>query len=94
MLTVHSITITGDGSPHPISATLLQAKWVQVLADPGNGAVVFIGGPEVSSINGFPVTAGAAEMLPPIAELMNVYDLTQIHYWASSGSKLYVLYGV
>lgn len=88
--------VAGYTSPNP-----LQAKWVQV-ATVGNAANVNIGGAEVISPTVSPATAGtgfpippgiSGQMLPPVAEHQNFYDLSNIFAGIAVGDTLYVLYG-
>jgi hypothetical protein len=80
----------------------LQAKFVQVITPPGNVASVNIGGSEVAAPTTSPATAGtgfpippgyAGQMLPPIADLVEWYDLSAIYVGIAAGDVLYVLYG-
>jgi hypothetical protein len=88
--------ISGYVSPNP-----LQAKWVQV-ATIGNAANVNIGGNEVvaptvspaTAGTGFPIPPGiSGQLLPPVAEHMNFYDLSDIYAGIATGDALYILYG-
>ena len=94
MINPRSITITGTNAVVPLSATALTAKWVQVVTPAANGASVFIGGPEVAAGVGFEIPKGwAGQLFPPISELLELYDLSQINVYISTGDKLDVLYG-
>lgn len=90
---LHSLTLTGTGAVVPLSATKLLAKFVQVVTG-ANSANVLIGGNEVTSSVGFTIPANfAGQMLPPIAELSEYYDLSAINAYIASGDVLYLLYG-
>lgn len=86
--------ITGNGAAHPLVAAtdLSQAKWVKFKADTGNSAVIRIGGSEVSSTRGFPLTHGDIVTFEAIAERTNFYTLADIYYYAGNSDKLYVEY--
>lgn len=87
--------ITGDGAAHALSATSpFYAKWVQIVTPNSNSASIRIGGVNTSSSRGLPIPSGWAGMLlPPVAEISEFYDLSQIYYYAAANDKLYVLYG-
>ncbi len=101
MMTVRSLpgnaaSFVGDGTTHPISATTLLVKWVQIVTASGNAFSVLIGGPEVTSSIGFPIPTGwAGQLLPDLAGYPSPepYDLSKINYNAGVGDKFYILYG-
>jgi len=94
MINPRSITITGASAVVPLSATALTAKWVQVVTPGNNSNSVFIGGPEVAANVGFEIPKGwAGQLFPPISELLELYDLSQIKAYISTGDRLDVLYG-
>jgi len=56
---------------------------------------VLIGGAEVSSTVGTPIPIGwSGQILPPIAELTDSYNLSQVNAYGANGDVLYILYGV
>lgn len=85
--------ITGDGSAHRLSTTSIGARWVQIVALSGNGAVVRIGDSNVGSSRGTPIAAGGGFMLPTPNGGFPSYDLSTIYYYAANGDKLAVTYG-
>lgn len=92
---VFSLHLVGDGAAHPISDGTgpNAAKFVQTILPSDNSAAARLGGSEVSSTVGAPIPAGAAQMLPPIAELMDFYDLTAVYYYLGSGDTMDLLCG-
>ncbi len=91
---LHSLTITVTGNVVPLSATRLAAKFVQAVTAAANSANVLIGGNEVTSSVGFPLPPNfAGQMLPPISEISEFYDLSLINAYLASGDVLYLLYG-
>lgn len=87
-----------------VSPAQLQAKWVQCVTPPSNALVVNFGGPGDSITaptaspsttgRGFPIPVGwAGQMLPPVSEVTDWYDLNNIFCAAASGDVLYILYG-
>jgi hypothetical protein len=93
-MTGHSLKLTGTAAVVPLSATPLNAKWIQYLADTANVATILIGGTEVSSTVGFPLVPGAAQFYPTVAEWPNYYDLSLQNVYLPSGAVLHILYGV
>ena len=94
MIAPRSLTIIGNGAVQKASATSLKAKWVQALTASGNAANVLIGAGEVTSTVGFPLPANyAGQLLPPIAELSEFYDLSNLNIYAAQGDVIYLLYG-
>jgi hypothetical protein len=87
--------ITGASAAAQFSTVPLRASWVQVVCPSGNAANVRIGGPEVSATRGLPLPPGWSGQLMPVqgADKFNNYDLSTIYYYATTGDKLYVLYG-
>ena len=89
--------ISGYTSPNP-----LFGKFVQVTTPPANLANVNIGGTEVTAPTVSPATAGvgfpippgwAGQTLPPISDLTDYYDLSNIYVGIASGDVLNILYG-
>ncbi len=85
-----------------VTGQSLLAKFVQVVTPPGNAARIFVGGNEVTAPTlspatdgvGFPIPAGwAGQLLPPVAEVTDWYDLSNIFAGMASSDVLYVLYG-
>lgn len=87
--------ITGNGAAHALSSDPnIRAKWVQITADPANGAAVRIGGSTTASGVGFPLAKGQTLLLPQDpTDVTSFYYLNSIKYYAANSDKLYVLYG-
>lgn len=88
--------------PGYIPGNSLQCKWVQVITPPTNSASVNFGGSEVTPVTlspatkgvGFPIPVGwAGQLCPPIAELTDWYDLSNMFIAPVSGDVVYILYG-
>lgn len=67
-------------------------RWVQnaiLLAPTGNGAVVYVGGADVTAANGFPLAAGASLNLGDVfmSEAKCEIDLYEIYVLAASGTQ-------
>lgn len=100
---LHSLKLTGSATVVTLASLVPGyvpgnagpgGKWVQVSTPPTNSASVLIGGAEVSSTVGFPIPVGwAGQLLPPIAEEMEYYDLTKTYVYAANDDVLNVLYG-
>ncbi|HET9304861.1 MAG TPA: hypothetical protein VFO46_02430 [Candidatus Sulfotelmatobacter sp.] len=88
----HTLTITGDGNPHPVSATRILTKWFRFQATVGNAATVRIGDSATTSSVGWPLNSGAALNVEPVTELSGFYDLSQIYAYVASGDSLLVAY--
>lgn len=102
---LHSLKITGAGAVVPLSSGSpaiagyvspkpLQCKHLQLTTPPTNSASVLVGGSEVTSSVGYPITVGwAGQFLPPVAEVTDWYELSNIFVYVANGDVLYVLYG-
>ncbi len=90
--------ITGDAATHQI-ATSGTARWVQINALTGNGAVIRVGDSATSATRGLPIAAGAGMMYPPmpidtrVSNQASLYRVSTLYYYAASGDKLNVLMG-
>lgn len=80
----------------------LQCKFVQLLTGANNAANVNVGGLEVTAPTVSPATSGTGfplppgffgQLMPPIAELCDFYELSNIYVGMATGDVLYVLYG-
>lgn len=99
-----SFKIIGDGTRHSFAEAispalpaggLCQAKWVLAVSGSGNASDALVGGPEVSSLVGFPIPKGLASVfLPAISEPSSRYDLKQEFYFLAVGDVLNGMYGV
>jgi hypothetical protein len=86
--------LTGYKSPNQ-----LKCKWLQVVTPPSNTSQVDFGGVEVAHTDsplvdvGLPIPAGwSGQMLPPIAELFEFYDLSTMYVYVAAGDVVYFLY--
>lgn len=81
--------ITGSGAAVQIASSGT-ARWVQIIADPGNANPIRVGDAQVSSTRGARIAAGGGLMLPPQGQS---YGLQYIYVYAASGDKVSVLWG-
>lgn len=85
--------MTGTAQTVPLSASLLKGKWVQVLADSANGALVIrIGGPLTSAARGMELVAGAGQFFPPVSDQFEFYQLQLMFAYIPMGAVLHVMY--
>lgn len=98
MQPVNTPVITGDGSAHALSATPQPAKWVQIVAESVASVAtpIRVGGVAVSSTEGAPLyQQGASQFFPQDpTDSTARYDLGTMFYFAASGDKLTVMYGI
>jgi hypothetical protein len=88
---IHPLTITGASATVAVLTSPNRASWVQVLAPSGNMASVMLGGDtSVSSTVGFPLVAGAGQMLPVVAG--SVYTSTNVYVYVATGDTARVLW--
>ena len=92
MLVPHTIHLVGDSAAHAISAGAMSAKVVQYVI-PAGVTTARIGGQDCSATVGLPLAAGSGFMLPPIAEEMEFWDLSQTYYYLGSGDTMDILWG-
>ncbi len=104
---LHSLKLTGTGAvqvalstglPQPsgfVAGNPLKAKFVQATAPDTNSATgILIGGNEVSATQGYLIPQGwAGQLFPPISEIAEFYDLSQIFANIPAADVLYILYG-
>ncbi len=90
---LHTIaTITGTATTVQISTdALTRAKWVQVIADSGNGAKVFFGDSTVTATRGLPIAAGGGYSTPSCDSC--IYTLSTMYAYLAQGDKIYVAFG-
>lgn len=90
--------ITGDGSAHALSGTVIYARTIDITALAANGAVCRTGDSNVGASRGQVIAAGGSyhyQALPSLSTYSaksNLYDLSQIYYYCGNGDKLTVLY--
>jgi secreted PhoX family phosphatase len=74
----------GDTSPHDFPSKFVCKNGVQLLADPANTGVIYVGKADVNTTGrSFPLTAGASQFMP-------IADLKVLHLLASAnGQKLW-----
>ena len=71
-----------------------QGKWAQVQADGANGAIVRIGGTEVTSSHGYPILKGTAFIAYPNgADPTDYANLDMMNVYIASNDKVYVIVG-
>lgn len=90
---IHTIaTITGTGAAVQVSTNVTtKCTWIQVTADSGNSANVFVGDSTVTSSRGQPVTKGNFYVTPTCDHC--VYTLAATWVYIGNGDKIYVAYG-
>ena len=81
--------ITGTGAAVQVASSGA-ARWVQVIADPGNTSSVRVGDSTVNTTSGAKVAAGGGLLLP----YQNAnYTLASIYVYVANGDKVSVLWG-
>lgn len=75
-----------------LQVNLTGKRWVQnaiLYAPASNGAIVYVGGSDVSTANGFPIIAGASLNLGDIflAQAKGEIDLAEIYVLSASGTQ-------
>lgn len=72
-----------------------QCKWFQVIGISIGATPARVGDANVSSTQGAPITStGAGQFNPPVAEVMQNYDLSTHYVWVGSGDKVSLSYAI
>lgn len=87
---LHSLgDITGTGALVALSATPVNARWVQVYAPSTNTGTAYCCDALASSTHGQPLAAGSQQFLPASGPL---YDLSTLYVFIANGDKIKVIY--
>ena len=83
---------TGAGAAVQLSTNAnIKAKWIQVIADPGNSAAIRFGDATTSATVGLSIAKGAGYNTPTCGNC--VYQLTAHYLYIANGDKVYVAWG-
>lgn len=92
---IHTLAdITGTGAVVPLSATSINARWVQVTAGTSNASDVRLGDVSTTSSRGIPLSKGDGQFLPgPDFLDAKQYALNAIYVYVANSDTVSVAWG-
>ncbi len=95
-----AVDLACDSTNHQLSATSQLARWIQLVAPAGNGAVARWGDVNISASRGAIIAAGGGQYFPPASTAVGgsptstYYDLNRIYYRCTAPDVLTISWGL